>query len=98
MFATHGEVVTSVTQLTLKVPCRLLMFGDKLDNEVNHYVKADGVIATTITMASATAIVRRADRNLSGSVQYHHQLGKISSIPKGLREKKREYVSEDDCC
>ena len=92
-----------MTQLTLKIPGRLLILGDNLDNEVNHYVKAvleaGGVITTAIIMASAAAIVRRTDRNLlSGSGQYNHQLGKISSIPKGLHEKKREYVSEGDCC
>ena len=44
------------------------MLGEKLDEEVQHYLRAvregGGVITTAITMASATAIVRRADRNL----------------------------------
>lgn len=44
------------------------MLGEKLDKEVQYYLKAvregGGVITTAITMASATAIVRRADRNL----------------------------------
>ena len=44
------------------------MLGDKLDEEVKHYIRVvregGGVITTAITMASATAIVRRADRNL----------------------------------
>ena len=44
------------------------MLGEKLDEEVQYYLRAvregGGVITTAITMASATAIVRRADRNL----------------------------------
>ena len=44
------------------------MLGESLDTEVKHYLtavrKGGGVITTAITMASATAIVRRADRNL----------------------------------
>ena len=44
------------------------MLGEKLDGEVKHYIKAvregGGVITTVITMAAATEIVRRADRNL----------------------------------
>ena len=44
------------------------MLGDKLDNEVKHYIKAiregGGVITTAITMIAETAIMRRADRNL----------------------------------
>ena len=46
----------------------LTLLGEKLDEQVKHYLKAvregGGVITTAITMASATAIVRRADRNL----------------------------------
>ena len=44
------------------------MLGEKLDEDVKHYLKAvregGGVITTAITMASATATVRRGDRNL----------------------------------
>lgn len=43
------------------------MLGEKLDEEVKHYLKAvreGGVVTTAITMAAATAIVRKSDRNL----------------------------------
>ena len=63
-----GEADTSVTRLTLKKTGRPLMLGEKLDGVVKHYIRAvregGGVITTAITMAAATAIVRRADRNL----------------------------------
>ena len=63
-----GEADTSVTRLTLKKTGRPLMLGEKLDGEVKHYIRAvregGGVITTAITMAAATAIMRRADRNL----------------------------------
>ena len=64
----EGEVDINVTSLTVKKQRRLLLLGEKLDEEVRHYLKAvherGGVITTAITMVSATAIVRRADRNL----------------------------------
>ena len=64
----RGEADTSVTRLTLKKTGRLLMLGEKLDGEVKHYIKAlhegGGVITTAITRATATAILRRANRNL----------------------------------
>ena len=45
-----------------------MQLGEKLGNEVKFYIQAvwerGGVITTTITMAAATAIVRRSDRNL----------------------------------
>ena len=63
-----GELDVSVTSLCTKKRGRPLMLGEKLDKEVQYYLKAvregGGVITTAITMASATAIVRRADRNL----------------------------------
>ena len=63
-----GELDVSVTSLSSKKRGRPLMLGEKLDKEVQYYLKAvregGGVITTAITMASATAIVRRADRNL----------------------------------
>ena len=63
-----GEVDINVTSLTVKKRGRPLLLGEKLDEQVKHYLKAvregGGVITTAITMASATAIVRRADRNL----------------------------------
>lgn len=63
-----GEANTSVTRLTLKKTGRPLKLGEKLDGEVKHYIRAvregGGVVTTAITMAAATAIVRRADRNL----------------------------------
>ena len=66
----QGEADTSVIRLTLKKMGRPLMLGEKLDGEVKHYIKAvregGGAITTSITMAAATAIVRRADRNLLG--------------------------------
>ena len=44
------------------------MLSEKLDEEVKHYLRVvheeGGVTTMAITMASATAIVRRADRNL----------------------------------
>ena len=64
----EADTTASVTRLTLKKTGRPLMLGEKLDDEVKHYIKAvregGGVISTAITMAAATAIVRRADRNL----------------------------------
>ena len=44
------------------------MLGEKLNEEIKHYIRAvrvgGGVITTAIAMASATAIARKADRNL----------------------------------
>ena len=68
-----GEVDINVTSLTVKKRGRPLLLGEKLDGkkldkQVKHYLKAvregGGVITTAITMASATAIVRRANRNI----------------------------------
>ena len=63
-----GDQDVSVTSLPTKKRGRPLMLGEKLDEEVQYYIRAvregGGVITTAITMASATAIVRRADRNL----------------------------------
>ena len=63
-----GEVDINVTSLTVKKRGRPLLLGEKLDEQVKHYLKAvregGGVITIAITIASATAIVRRADRNL----------------------------------
>jgi hypothetical protein len=41
------------------------MLGEKVDEEVKHYLRAVREGGGVITMASATAIVRRTDRNLS---------------------------------
>ena len=60
----------SVKSLPIKKRGRPLLLGEKLDSEVISYmyiqaVREDGsVITTSITMAAATAIVRKADRNL----------------------------------
>ena len=47
---------------------RPLLLGEKLEIEIKHYIQAvhegSGVIATAITIAAATAIVRKADRDL----------------------------------
>lgn len=57
-----------VKSLPVKKRGRPLLLGEKLDDEVKCYIRAvrerGGVITTSITMAAATAIVKRADRNL----------------------------------
>ena len=62
------EVDMGVTELEVKKPGRLFLLGEKLDEGVKHYLRAvregGGVITTAITMASATAIVQKSDRNL----------------------------------
>ena len=54
--------------LPVKKRGRPLLLGEKLDTEVKYYIQAvrqgGGVITAAINMAAATAIVRRADRNL----------------------------------
>ena len=63
-----GTVDMEVTSLPSKRRGRPLMLGEKLDMKVKSYFQAvrerGGVLTTAITMASATAIVRREDRNL----------------------------------
>ena len=63
-----GEANVTVTSLPVKKRGRPLLLGEKLDEDVKQYLRAvregGGVITTVITMASATAIVRRSDRNL----------------------------------
>ena len=58
----------SVKFLAVKKRGRLLLLGEKLDTKVKCYIQAvhegGGVITTAITMAAATAIVRKSDRNL----------------------------------
>ena len=58
----------SVKSLPVKKRGRPLLLGEELDTEVKRYIQAvregGGVINTAITMAAATAIVRKADRNL----------------------------------
>ena len=58
----------SVKSLPVKKLGRPLLLGEKLDNAVKCYINAvrevGGVITTAITMAAATAIVRKSDRNL----------------------------------
>ena len=57
----------SVKSLPVKKHERSLLLGEELDTQVKHYIQAvhegGGVINTAITMAAATAIVRKADRN-----------------------------------
>ena len=64
----NGEADAPVTCLTLKKRGKPLLLGEKLDEDVKHYLRAvregGGVITTAITVASATAIVRKTDRNL----------------------------------
>ena len=54
--------------IPLKKRGRPLLIGEKLDTEVKSYIRAvrecGGVITTAITIAAATAIVRKEDRNL----------------------------------
>ena len=63
---TEGGVV--VNSLPVKKRGRPLLLGDKLDSDVKSYVlavrEAGGVINTAITMAVATAMVRRSDKHL----------------------------------
>lgn len=58
----------TVKSLPVKKRGRPLLLGEKLDSQVKSYIQAvregGGVITTSITMAAATAIVRKADRNL----------------------------------
>ena len=62
------EKTPEVKSLLAKKRGRPLLLGDKLDQEVASYIKAvcgSGVVITTaITVAAATAIIRRADHNL----------------------------------
>ena len=57
-----------VKSLPVKKWGRPLLLGEKLDTEVKCYIQAvregGGVITTAITMAAATAIVRKSERNL----------------------------------
>ena len=58
----------TVKSLPVKTSGRPLLLGEKLDSEVKSYIKAvregGGVITTSVTMAAATAIIRKADRSL----------------------------------
>ena len=58
----------SVESLPVKKRGRPLLLSEKLDTEVKLYIQAvreaGGVITTSITIAAAMAIVRRADRQL----------------------------------
>ena len=59
----------SMKSLPVKKRGRPLLLGEKLVSEVKCYIQAvregGGVITTAITMAAATAIVRKSDRNLA---------------------------------
>ncbi len=63
-----GESDATVKSLPIKKRGKPLLLGEKLDSEVKTYIHAvreeGGVVTTAITMAAATAIVRKADRNL----------------------------------
>ena len=54
--------------LPVKKGGKPLLLGEKLDTQVKSYLRAvcegGGVVTTAITMAAATAIVRKGDRNL----------------------------------
>ena len=58
----------SVKSLPVKKCGRPLLLGEELDTQVKHYIQAvregGGVINTAITMAAATVIVGKTDRNL----------------------------------
>ena len=60
----------TVKALPVKKLGRPLLLGEKLDSQVKAYIQAlreeGGVVTTSITMAAAMAIVRKADRNLLG--------------------------------
>ena len=60
----------TIKSLPVKKRGRPLLLGEKLDLQVKSYIQpvheGGGVITTSITMAAATAIVRKADRNLLG--------------------------------
>ena len=60
----------TVKALPVKKLGRPLLLGENLDSQVKAYIQAlreeGGVVTTSITMAAATAIVRKADRNLLG--------------------------------
>ena len=57
-----------VKSLPVKKRGRPLLLGEELDTAVKNYIKAvrdaGGVITTSITIAAATAIVRKTDRSL----------------------------------
>ena len=57
-----------VKSLPVKKRGKPLLLGEKLDSKVKSYIPAvrekGGVVTTSITMAAATAIIRKADRNL----------------------------------
>ena len=63
-----GETgVICVQSLPVKKRGRPLLLGEKLDSQVKSYIRAvreGGVVTTSITVAAATAIIRKADRNL----------------------------------
>lgn len=65
----NGEVYVTVTFLTLKKHGKPLLLEEMLNEDVKHYLlravrEGGGVITTATTMASATAIVQKTDRNL----------------------------------
>ena len=71
--------------LPIKKRGRPLLLREKLDSEVKSYIRAvregGGVVTTSITMAAATAVVQKADRNLlaENRTHFHHlQLGKVA--------------------
>ena len=65
-----GKADISVTALPVKKLGRPLLLEKQLDAQVQACIKAlredGGIVTSSITMATATAIVRKADRNLLG--------------------------------
>ena len=63
-----GDDDKEVTSLPVKKRGRPLLLGEDLDEKVKRYVVAirnnGGIVTTAITLAAASAIVRRTDRNL----------------------------------
>ena len=92
----------SVTKLPSKKRGRPLLLGEKLDTAVKCYIQAvregGGVVTSTITMAAATAIVRKHDRTLleesGGTV--NKDLGEVCSSTNGFCKEKGKLNSQDD--
>ena len=66
--ASTNEVEKPVTRLPMKKRGRPLLLGEKLDGDVKLFIQglrdAGGIVTTSITMAAATGIIRRSNRNL----------------------------------
>lgn len=89
--------------LPVKKGGRPLLLGEKLDTQVKSYLRAvcegGGVVTTAITMAAATAIVRKGDRNLlsenGGPITITKKLGQVTTTSNELCQKKRQLNCKD---